>query len=125
LREAVPAAETANQAVNVVVNSPPSRVQITTAQATGPNSTAAATSTANDPQLTSLLEVLEPVLRREGESETAEKVAHVTSLVETPRSDETKLRKLWSAIKVAATTNEAVALVARITPLLLGSGAHH
>ena len=115
-------AQSDRRGMNVVINSPRAPVQITTAQATGPNSTATATSTANDPQLTSLLEELKSVLRREGEGETAEKVAHVTSLVVTPRPDETKLRKLWSAIKVAATTDEAVALVTRITPLLLGSG---
>jgi hypothetical protein len=66
-----------------------------------------------------LLGELESLLRDEGNSETAEQVAHVATLVESQKRDDTKLQRLWSAITVAATTNEAVALIARIAPLLL------
>jgi hypothetical protein len=123
--DAIPTAETANQAVNVVINGERSSVQITTAQASGAKSSATATATMNDPELVPLLANLESALRTQGDGEAAEKVAHLATLVETPARDETKIRRLWDAIKLAATTNEAVSLVGRITPLLLASSAHH
>jgi len=39
-------------------------------------------------------------------------------------ADKIKIRRLWGTVKAAAVTNEAVGLVARITPLLLAV-AHH
>jgi hypothetical protein len=43
------------------------------------------------------------------------------TIVDSENQDGTKLRKLWNAVKVAATTNEAVGLIARIGPLLLAA----
>ena len=56
--------------------------------------------------------------------ETAAQVEHVMTIVESEDQDGTKLRKLWDAVKVAATTNEAVGLIARIGPLLLAAPHH-
>lgn len=123
--QAVPDAETANHAVNVVIGEH-SSVQITTAQTSGGHSPATATGgSMNTAEVVDLLGRLEGLLRQEGHSEAAAQAAHLATLVESPRRDENKLRKLWSAIKVAATTNEAVTLVNHIAPLLLGGGPHH
>lgn len=117
----VPDAAAASQAVNVVINGQGSSVQITTAQAAGANPTA--TAIGSQP-LHALLGELEAVFRGQGDGETAEKVAHIASLVDNPHRDESKIKRLWSAIKIAATTNEAVTLAGHIAPLL-GLAAHH
>jgi hypothetical protein len=120
----VPTAETANQAVSVVVTGERSSVHVTTAQASGPDATATAIATAN-PELARLLSELEAILRAEGEPVAAETVAHLTTVLESPRPDKSKIGRLWAGIKLAATTNEAVALVSRIAPLLATGGPHH
>ena len=80
----------------------------------------------HDPQLAELLQELEAVLRTDGEAAAAEAVAHLATVVESPSPDKSKIERLWAAIKVAATTNEAVALAGRIGPLLvLTGGPHH
>lgn len=119
----VPSADAANQAVSVVVSGERSTVHVTTAQASGTGSTA--TAKAAHAELTDLLAELETLLRVEGDAPAAETAAHLATVVEQPRRDDGKIRRLWGAIKVAATTNEALALVARIAPLLLTSGSHH
>jgi hypothetical protein len=133
----VPTAEQADRAVTFILTGERAQVHYNVAEAIGDGATAAAaqasaegataTATASPaaPELVPLLEELESLLRGLGDGETAAHVAHVATLVESSSHDETKLRKLWSAVKVAATTNEAVALVARITPLLLAGGPHH
>jgi hypothetical protein len=94
------------------------------AQASAEGATATATASGADPELMPLLEELEALLRSEGDGATAEMVAHVTTLVESETHDGTKLRRLWDAVKVVATTNEAVGLIARIGPLLLAAPHH-
>lgn len=118
----VPTAETANQAVSVVVTGERSSVHVTTAQASGPDATAIATA---NPEVGHLLSELEAILRADGEPAAAETVAHLTTVLESPRPDESKIGRLWAGIKLAATTNEAVALVSRIAPLLAVAGPHH
>jgi hypothetical protein len=120
----LPSAETANQAVNVVVTGERSSVHVTTAQASGLDATATAIATA-DPQLAGLLSQLEAVLRADGAAAAAETVAHLTTVLEHPSPDQSKIQRLWAGIKLAATTNEAVALVSRIAPLLVTGGPHH
>jgi hypothetical protein len=117
----IPDANVANQAVNVVINGQGSSVQITTAQAAGINPTASATGSQTLP---ALLAQLEDAFRGQGDGETAEKVAHLATLVESTHRDESKIQRLWSATKIAATTNEVVTLVGHIAPLL-GTVAHH
>lgn len=119
--DVIPDADAASQAVNVVINGQGSSVQITTAQAAGINPTASATGSQT---LSTLLAQLEEAFRRQDDGETAEKVAHLTTLVESTHRDDSKIRRLWGAIKIAATTNEAVTLVGHIAPLL-GLAAHH
>ncbi len=96
-------------------------MQITTARAAGINPTASATGSQT---LTALLAQLEDAFRGQGDGETTEKVAHLATLVESTHRDESKIQRLWSAIKIAATTNEVVTLVGHIVPLL-GAVAHH
>ncbi len=115
----LPSAENANQAVTVVVSGERPSVNVTAAQASGRGATAAAVA---GTQLIQLLSQLEDVLRAEGSAITAEQVAHLATVVDQPRPDRRKIQRLWDAIKFAATTNEAVALVSRIGPLLV---AHH
>ena len=117
----IPDAQAANQAVNVVINGQGSSVQITTAQAAGISPTAQATASQ---ALPTLLAQLEEVFRAQSDGETAEKVAHLATLVDSPNRDESKIQRLWGTIKIAATTNEAVTLVGHIAPLL-GLAAHH
>jgi hypothetical protein len=73
------------------------------------------------PQLSALLTQLQQVV---GDIDTKRAVAEVTAEIQSPSRDDSKIRRLWGAVKVAATGNEAVTLVGRITPLLL-SGPHH
>ncbi len=120
----VPSVEAANQAVSVVVTGERSSVHVTTAQASGPEATATATASA-DPQLAGLLSQLEILLRSEGETAAAETVAHLATVIEHPSPDESKVQRLWAGIKLAATTNKALALVGRIAPLVLTGGPHH
>jgi AbiTii len=119
-KDVIPDANAANQAVNIVIGQD-STVQITTAQAAGVNASATATGSQTLP---TLLAQLEDIFRRQGDGEAAEKVAHLATLAESADRDESKIRRLWSAIKVAATTNEAITLVGHIAPLL-GLAAHH
>jgi hypothetical protein len=122
--EDVPSAETANQAVSVVVTGERSSVNVTTAQASGLEATATTIAT-KDPELARLLGQLEAIFRGGGEAAAAETVAHLTTVLEHQKPDESKVQRLWAAVKLAATTNEAVVLVSRIAPLLVTSGAHH
>ncbi len=94
------------------------------AQASAEGATATATASGADPELIPLLEELALRLEQDGETAAAAQVEHVMTIVESENQDGTKLRKLWDAVKVAATTNEAVGLIARIGPLLLAAPHH-
>jgi hypothetical protein len=76
------------------------------------------------PQLFDLLAQLQQVFDHAGAVEAAHAVAGLAD--ETGRSspDERKIGKLWTTVKAAAATNEAISLVARITPLL-AAAPHH
>jgi hypothetical protein len=76
------------------------------------------------PQLSALLAQLQQVVGQTGDAKTERAVAEIADEIGSPSRDDSRIRRLWGAIKVAATTNEAVALVGRITPLLL-AGPHH
>jgi hypothetical protein len=76
-------------------------------------------------QLSALLAQLQQVVGQTGDTETARVITEMAEEIQSPTRDESKIRRLWSMVKVAAVTNEAVTLVARITPLLLSSPHHH
>ena len=61
--DAIPSAEDANQAVNVIVSGESNSIQITTAQTAGADSPAQAVTSMGDSELVELLENLESVLR--------------------------------------------------------------
>ncbi len=66
--------------------------------------------------LLTLLAELENGLRAEGETEDAWRTVEVFDAVRS--NDASRARRVWGAIKVAATLEELAALVARITPLI-------
>jgi hypothetical protein len=70
------------------------------------------------PQLADLLAQLGVLFGQTGDTETATAVAQLAAEVQAPSREGSRIRKAWEGIRLAATTNEAVSLVARITPLL-------
>ncbi|MGA9876815.1 MAG: hypothetical protein WBQ21_13515 [Solirubrobacteraceae bacterium] len=76
------------------------------------------------PQLAELLAQLRQVFDNVGATEAAQAVADLAEETQVQAPDRDKIRKLWTIIKAAATTNGAITLVTRITPLL-ASAPHH
>lgn len=76
------------------------------------------------PQLFELLAQLQQAFNRVGAVEAVHAVAGLADATGRPSLDERKIGKLWATIKAAAVTNEAISLVARITPLL-AAVSHH
>ncbi len=76
------------------------------------------------PQLFELLAQLQQVFDHAGAAEAAHVVAGLADETGRPAPDKHKIDKLWTTVKAAAATNEAISLVARITPLL-ATAPHH
>lgn len=77
------------------------------------------------PQLAELLAQLRQVFDDEGMAETVEAVEGLVEETETQSPNAHKIGTLWETIKAAATTNEAITLITRITPLLISASHHH
>ncbi len=76
------------------------------------------------PQLAELLAQLRQVFDNEGATEAERAAARLADETQAQAPDGQKVRKLWTTIKAAAATNEAITLVTRITPLL-AAAPHH
>jgi hypothetical protein len=73
----------------------------------------------DQPQLLGLLAELRQILDKNGAVEAGRALAELRHELQSPSPDYGKLRKLWTVIKTAAATNEAIALITRIAPLLI------
>jgi hypothetical protein len=76
------------------------------------------------PLLAELFAQLRQVFDNAGATEAAQDVVDLAEETQAQAPDERKVSELWTTIKAAATTNEAITLVTRITPLL-ASAPHH
>jgi hypothetical protein len=76
------------------------------------------------PQLAELLDQLQQVFDHADAVEAAHAAAGLADETGRPSPDERKIGKLWTTVKAAAATSEAISLVARITPLL-ATVPHH
>jgi len=103
---------------NVVIDPGQGAIAVGQRASAGPGSVAIGAGAGAGTALVFELQRLEALFKQAGGQRGAQAAAALLSEIQAPKPDRGKIESLWGAISKAATTNEAISLLARIAPLL-------